>query len=277
MGLLNEIGQVSPDGVLATRLPLEPRHAAAFIQACRSNPAPAWEVSAIVSLLNEDTVFVEAGAWGNSIRAHFMNSDGDTMTLLNVWYHFHHELRVGCAGKSAAAREEHLYQWCKRWFLNYERLMNAKRTFETLIGIAHKEMNLSAKQKVLPANSAVWMSPRFSQVVRKTLLKAGFLQLAVKEPKGDGYRTLGENNPGLISPTSSIVGRDFEFVLYDTFLRTSKCFFMNVTGIDSQWLFENRLSSIYVDSLLSGYIKNSEKWLPIKQLGAAKAKFTRGN
>lgn len=279
MGLLNENGLVSANGMLATRLPLEPRHAAAFIHACRSNPSPAWEVSAIVSLLNEESVFLKGGpemSWAPLIHATFRHPDGDTLTLLNVWSAFYRQDRV-CAGKSAAARAEHLYQWCQVHFLDYDRLMSAGRTFSTLLSIAHRELNLKHHEKVMPADANTWMTPRFSQVVRKTLLKAGFMQIAVKEGQGSGYRTLGENNPGLIAGHSSVVGRDYDFVMYDKFVRLGACIFMNVTGIESQWLFEDRLSSIYANSLLTGYIRNSEKWFPIKQLGAAKAKFDRRN
>lgn len=276
MGLLNESGLLSLEGRMAARLPLEPRHAAAFIRALRSQPSPVWEVSAIVSLLNEEKIFVFTGPnpeWPGMIHANFKHPHGDAMTLLNLWHGFYRQEAIICAGKSAAARAEHLRHWCDVYFLSYEGLTSASRTFAILLGVAHEEMNMSPDEKVLPATASTMATPRYSQVVRKSLLKAGFMQIAVREPQGDGYRTLGENNPGLIDANSAMVGREYDFVMYDTFLRTSRCFFKNVTGIDSRWLFEDPLSSAYVNSLLTGYIKNSEKWFPIKQLAAAKVKF----
>lgn len=267
---------MSPEGNLATRLPIDPRHAAAFIQAMRSRPAPVWEISAIISLLNEETIFLYAGAdrqWSGMVHASFSHPDGDHLSLLNIWHAFCRQADHVCRKKSAAARADHLYRWCQEHFLKYEAMMSAKKTFATLLDVAHEEMKLKDDQKVLPAKPDIWMTPMFSRVIRKTLLKAGFLQIAVRVPGNHGYRTLGENMPGLISPLSSIVGRQFDFIIYDRFVRTYKCLFVNATGIDSQWLFEEPLSLAYVDSLLAGYIKNSEKWYSIQQLKAAKAKF----
>lgn len=72
-----------------------------------------------------------------------------------------------------------------------------------------------------------------------------------------------------------MVNREYEFVMYDRFVKTGNVYFYTVSGIDSQWLFEDPLSRAYVNSLSTDYLNNSEKWLSIKQLQAAKNKFER--
>ncbi|ROW02303.1 hypothetical protein VSDG_02350 [Cytospora chrysosperma] len=240
------------------------------------SPSPAWEVAAIVSLLSEDRLFLRAGpdsSFSDVVRAHFHHPDGDHLTLLNIWNAYYFQVANVCRDKRPSDRLEHLRQWCQEHFLDSEIMRLAWKTFAELLQFCEREMQL--RGDLLPASSASWASPQFSLVIRKTLLRGGFLKIAVRETVGDGFRTLGEHQSGLIHPDSALVSREHDFVMYDSYMRTKKCYFINVTGIDSQWLFEDAMASVYVNSLLNNYISSSEKWFPIKQLKIVKAEFDR--
>lgn len=59
IGCIGEIGQITTFGRRVRGLPVEPRHAAAIVNADEWRPSrPVWEITAIVSLLNEEDIFI---------------------------------------------------------------------------------------------------------------------------------------------------------------------------------------------------------------------------
>ncbi|ROW08569.1 hypothetical protein VPNG_06221 [Cytospora leucostoma] len=268
----------TPEVMLAAEVPLEPRHAIAFLHAMTDYPRPVWEVAAIVALLDEDGIQLRTGpaaSLADLVHARFMDPHGDHLTLLNIWEAYTFQSATVCARMSRQDRSEHLYRWCQEHYLNYEGLQAAERAFQSLLAFAKREMRLPANHQFKPAPRQNWNDPEFSVIIRKALLKSGFLKIAVRDPNTDGYRTLGENQSGLVAPGSAMVKGEYEFIMYDGFIRTGLPYFTTVSGIDRRWLFEDPLSRAYVDSLLTKYLNKSEKWLPIRQLQAAKNRFDR--
>lgn len=79
LGCLDVDGQITIRGYLARRLPLHPRHAMTVIRAKDGNPAPVWEVMAIMSLLNEDGIFIRPGhlaSYADIIREAWSDANG---------------------------------------------------------------------------------------------------------------------------------------------------------------------------------------------------------
>lgn len=58
LGCIDVMGQLTASGNRARRLPLEPRHAMAIVRAKELNPSPVYEISAIVSLIEAEDLFI---------------------------------------------------------------------------------------------------------------------------------------------------------------------------------------------------------------------------
>lgn len=79
LGCIGSNGLLTVTGSCVQKIPLEPRHALALVRALQANPSPVWEVAAIVSLLNEDDLFVRPTAtaeWSDINREEFASSRG---------------------------------------------------------------------------------------------------------------------------------------------------------------------------------------------------------
>ncbi|KUI54956.1 Pre-mRNA-splicing factor ATP-dependent RNA helicase PRP43 [Cytospora mali] len=235
-----------------------------------------------MSMLNEEYMSLRTGpaaSLADLVNSAFMDPHDDHISLLNIWEAYKFQSVRVCRNMSDDARFAHLSQWCLQRYLDYDILQSADRTFQSLLSFAKREMRKNDDEEIQPAPHQVWEGPEFSVVIWKVLLKSGFLRIAVKDSNNVGYRTLGENQSGLIHPGSFLIRRDYDydFIMYDRYIKTKKFYFTTITNIDSQWIFEKPLARAYASSLLTNYINNSEKGGPIKQLQAAKDKFDRNN
>ena len=69
-------------------------------------------------------------------------------------------------------------------------------------------------------------------------ITAGFFTHAAKKDPQEGYRTLVDQNPVYIHPSSSIFQKNPEWVIYHELVLTTKEYMRNVMVIDAQWLTE---------------------------------------
>ena len=73
--------------------------------------------------------------------------------------------------------------------------------------------------------------------VRKALC-AGFFKHSSKRDPQEGYKTLVEQTPVHLHPSSALFGKSPDYVIYHTLLLTSKEYMHCVTVIDAKWLLE---------------------------------------
>ena len=66
------------------------------------------------------------------------------------------------------------------------------------------------------------------QAIQKSILSGYFTNVAKRD--SDGYKTLLEGNIVHLHPSSSMVGREPEWVCYDEIKMTSREYMMNVMG-----------------------------------------------
>ena len=93
--------------------------------------------------------------------------------------------------------------------------------------------------------------------VRKCIV-AGFFANAAKKDPTEGYKTMVENQPVFIHPSSSLFNKNPEWVIYHELVLTTKEYMRNVLTLDPKWLVElavrysisNRCSIFYI----MGYI-----------------------
>jgi len=73
--------------------------------------------------------------------------------------------------------------------------------------------------------------------VRKAIVSGFFAKAARKDPQ-EGYRTIVENTPVYIHPSSSLFQRNPDWVMYHELVQTTKEYMREVTAIEPKWLVE---------------------------------------
>jgi len=73
--------------------------------------------------------------------------------------------------------------------------------------------------------------------VRKAITAGFFFHASRKDPQ-EGYRTLVENQPVYIHPSSALFQRQPDWVIYHELVMTTKEYMREVTVIDPKWLVE---------------------------------------
>ena len=78
--------------------------------------------------------------------------------------------------------------------------------------------------------------------VRKCIV-AGFFANAAKKDPTEGYKTMVENQPVFIHPSSSLFNKNPEWVIYHELVLTTKEYMRNVLTLDPKWLVELAVSN----------------------------------
>lgn len=73
--------------------------------------------------------------------------------------------------------------------------------------------------------------------IRKAICAGFFFHAARKDPQ-EGYRTLVENQPVYIHPSSALFQRQPDWVIYNELVMTTKEYMREVTVVDPKWLVE---------------------------------------
>ena len=169
--------------------------------------------------------------------------------------------------KEKVSSESQLENWCDQRAISFSAMTAANKTWNT-VGRVLRDANDSLHMDKIPADSMRARAAGISIFFRKMLLHSSFLNVAVYE-KGQTYRTLSENQPGLIHPSSMLRTGTWDFVIYEEFTDTSsKAYFCGVTGIDPQWLFGVPEAAAYMEELLADPTKKN--FFAVKQLVNAK-------
>ena len=80
------------------------------------------------------------------------------------------------------------------------------------------------------------MKKNYTQILKA--ITAGFFKHAAKKDPTEGYKSLVEGTPVHIHPSSSLFGRQPEWVVYHELVMTSKEYMREVINIEPKWLIE---------------------------------------
>ncbi|ODV94376.1 hypothetical protein PACTADRAFT_51221 [Pachysolen tannophilus NRRL Y-2460] len=237
LACLDDDGNLTALGRLASQFPLDPMLAVMLIGSPEFNCSN--EILTIVALLSVPTVFVRpasARKKADEAKNLFAHPDGDHLTLLNVYFAF----------MSNAAYEVGLHQWCRDNFLSYRSLKSAENV--------RAQLQRLMERYDLDLNSTPFEDRNYWDNIRKALCAGFFMQVAKKKSGNKGYITVKDNQEVLIHP-STVIGQDFEWLIYNEFVLTSKNYIRTVTAIRPEWLIE--LAPVYYD--LSNFPKGDVK------------------
>lgn len=192
--------------------PLEPRYAKTILLSPEFSCSE--EVISIVSVLSVDTVLYNPPARRDEVQAarkKFISSEGDHMTLLNIYRAF----------KKVSGNKD----WCRENFVNSRNMSLVKDVQSQLKEICLK---LNLKLESCGANT---------ESVRRCLAHGMFVNAAELQPDGT-YLALDTHQPVAIHPSSVLFQAKPAYVVFNELLHTSRCYMRDLCLVDADWLLD---------------------------------------
>jgi len=217
LGGLDDAGNMTATGKMMSEFPLDPQLAKTLMISQKYHCSN--EILSIVSCLSVPPIFArppDKKSEADAARNRFHHSDGDHLTLLNVFHSY-----MQNRGPS-----EH--QWCYANYLSSRSLKSASNVRKQLMAImARLQLKLV---------STDFNSPFYYIHIVKCILEGFFMQVAHLETTG-AYLTIKDDQPVQLHPSTCLEHRP-EWVVYHEFVLTSQNFIRTVTEIDGDWLLE---------------------------------------
>ncbi|XP_034540262.1 LOW QUALITY PROTEIN: ATP-dependent RNA helicase DHX33-like [Notolabrus celidotus] len=192
--------------------PLEPRYAKTILLS--PDYSCSDEILSIVSLLSVDTVLYNPPARRDEVlaaRKKFSSSEGDHMTLLNIYRAF----------KKVSGNKE----WCRENFVNSRNMGLVKEVQGQLRDICLK---LNMKLESCGAETGN---------VRRCLAHGMFVNAAELQLDGS-YIALDTHQPVAIHPSSVLFQGKPAYVIFNELLHTSRCYMRDLCLVDADWLLD---------------------------------------
>ncbi|CAL1392056.1 unnamed protein product [Linum trigynum] len=215
LGALDDDGNLTKLGEIMSEFPLDPQLSKMLVISSEFNCSN--EILSVSAMLSVPNCFVrprEAQKVADEAKAQFGHSDGDHLTLLNVYHAF--------------KQNNEDPSWCYDNFINYRALKNADNVREQLARIMLR-FNLKMC-------STDFDSRDYYVNIRKAILAGYFMQVAHLERTGQ-YLTVKDNQVVNLHP-SNCLDRKPEWVVYNEYVLTSRNYIRTVIDIRGEWLVD---------------------------------------
>ncbi|XP_016450532.2 putative pre-mRNA-splicing factor ATP-dependent RNA helicase DEAH5 [Nicotiana tabacum] len=212
LGALDEEGLLTKLGRKMAEFPLDPPLSKMLLASVDLGCSD--EILTIIAMIQTGNIFYrprEKQAQADQKRAKFFQPEGDHLTLLAVY--------------EAWKAKNFSGPWCFENFVQSRSLRRAQDVRKQLLSIMDKY-----KLDVMSAGK------NFTKI-RKAITAGFFFHSARKDPQ-EGYRTLVENQPVYIHPSSALFQRQPDWVIYHELVMTTKEYMREVTVVDPKWLVE---------------------------------------
>ncbi|KAH0453564.1 hypothetical protein IEQ34_017888 [Dendrobium chrysotoxum] len=212
LGALDEEGLLTKLGRKMAEFPLDPPLSKMLLASVDLGCSE--EILTIIAMIQTGNIFYrprEKQAQADQKRAKFFQPEGDHLTLLAVY--------------EAWKAKNFSGPWCFENFVQSRSLRRAQDVRKQLLTIMDRY-----KLDVVSAGK------NFTKI-RKAITAGFFFHAARKDPQ-EGYRTLVENQPVYIHPSSALFQRQPDWVIYHELVMTTKEYMREVTVIDPKWLVE---------------------------------------
>ena len=212
LNALDEEGLLTRLGRKMAEFPLEPPMSKMLIASVDLGCAE--EILTIVAMLSAQNIFYrpkEKQGPADQKKAKFFQPEGDHLTLLTVY--------------EAWKANNFSSPWCFENYLQARSLRRAQDVRKQLLTIMDRYR--------LEVTSA---GRNFNRI-RRAITSGFFFHAAKKDPQ-EGFKTLVENTPTYIHPSSSLFQRQPDWVVYHELVLTSKEYMRECVAIDPKWLVE---------------------------------------
>lgn len=173
------------------------------------------EIVSIVAMLSVQTIFYrpkEKQQLADQKKARFQLTLGDHLTLLNVYRGW--------------ALNGYSQEWCKDNYIQ-------ERSMQKVADIRRQLVTIMQRLRYPMVSSGSNLDK-----VRRALCSGFFKNSVKRDGTEGGYKTLVENTPVHLHPSSSLFGKSPDYLVYHTLLLTTREYMHCVTVIDPHWLPE---------------------------------------
>ena len=212
LGALDDEGLMTRLGRKMAEFPLEPNLSKMLLLSVDLGCSD--EILTITALLSVENPFFrpkDKQAQADMKKAKFHQAEGDHLTLLTIY-----------KGWEAAKFSN---PWCFENFIQARSMKRAQDVRKQLVTIMDRyKLDIVSSGKNY-----------------KTICKAitaGFFTNAAKKDPQEGYRTLVDQNPVYIHPSSALFNKNPEWVIYHELVLTTKEYMRNIMVIEAKWLTE---------------------------------------
>ncbi|KAK4038789.1 P-loop containing nucleoside triphosphate hydrolase protein [Parachaetomium inaequale] len=219
LGALDDEGLLTRLGRKMADFPMEPSLAKFLISAVDLGCAD--EMLSIVAMLGLLNVFYrpkEKQAQADQKKAKFQDPQGDHLTLLNVY--------------NAWKRSGNSTSWCFENFIQARSIQRARDVREQIARIMerHRYPMVSCGRETERVRRALCNGFFRNAARRETAAEAGL--------GGGGYKKLVGGAPVYIHPSSALLGKQAEWVVYHELVLTTREYMRWTTSIEPKWLVE---------------------------------------
>lgn len=212
LGALDEEGLLTRLGRKMAEFPLEPNLSKMLILSVDLGCSE--EILTITAMLSVENPFYrpkDKQAQADMRKAKFHQAEGDHLTLLTIY-----------RGWEASRFSN---PWCFENFIQARSMRRAQDVRKQLVSIMdrYRLLLISAGKNY--------------KLICKAIC-AGFFTNAAKKDPQEGYRTLVDQNPVYIHPSSALFNKNPEYVIYHELVLTTKEYMRNIMMIDAKWLTE---------------------------------------
>ncbi len=212
LGALDDEGLLTRLGRKMAEFPLEPNLSKMLILSVDLGCSE--EILTITAMLSVENPFYrpkDKQAQADMRKAKFHQAEGDHLTLLTVY-----------KGWEASRFSN---PWCFENFVQARSMRRAQDVRKQLVTIMdrYRLLLISAGKNY--------------KIICKAITAGFFTNTAKKDPQ-EGYRTLVDQNPVYIHPSSALFNKNPEYVIYHELVLTTKEYMRNIMVIDAKWLTE---------------------------------------
>ncbi|CUM67886.1 uncharacterized protein PRCAT00005597001 [Priceomyces carsonii] len=193
------------------------------------------EILTIVAMLSVQSVFYrpkDKQDLADRRKARFHHSQGDHLTLLNVY--------------RAWTLNGFSKEWCLDNFIHERAMRRAQEVRRQITTIMQKY-----KHMLVSCGAD-------TDRVRKTICSAYFKHAAKRDPQ-EGFKTIVEQLPVSLHPSSSLFGKNPEFVVYHSLILTTKEYMHCATTIEPRWLADFAPSFFKIADPATVSLRNKNK------------------
>jgi len=212
LGALDEEGLLSRLGRKMAEFPLEP--ALSKMLMASVDLGCSEEIVTVVAMLSAQNIFFrprEKQAQADQKHAKFFQPEGDHITLYTVY--------------EAWKRNNFSNAWCHENFIHARSMKRAQDVRKQLLMIMDRY-----KLDLVSAG-------RNFNKIRRAICSGYFYNCAKKDPQ-EGYKTLVEQTPVYIHPSSSLFHSQPDWVVYFELVLTTKEYMRECCSIEPKWLIE---------------------------------------
>lgn len=218
LGALSDEGELTEFGSKMAEFPLDPELSAILINSEKfRSGADVLSVIAMLSAAPNWFVRVKKDKRCDEARRAFSHTEGDHLTLLNVFNAYKH--------RNSSERDD----WCYHNYVNQRALFSANNVRTQLARIMRR-----LGIEVVQTDSE---DSEYLNNIKRALLSGYFMHVAYKVGKGGQYITCKDQQAVMIHPSSGL--RHFPlFVFYHEFTYTRKQYIRTCTSVRGRWLLE---------------------------------------